>query len=141
MSAPMRPTRTIDPTVLAAKIAGVSPVDSCGFSTGESLGLGALEQGFPPFEQRPQLVPGAAVRGERLDVAPVLGETALELDDGGFARGDLGFQPLELRRAPRRSLGSCLRGDSLRLALRLRRLRGSAPLVADSDVVGPAAVV
>src|SRR5207253_2666642 len=79
-SAPTSPTRTIEPTVPTAKIMGVSPVvDSCSSSTAASLGLGSLEQRLPPLEQRLQLVARTAVGGERLDVAPVLGEPPLEL--------------------------------------------------------------
>src|SRR3954470_6850385 len=43
--------------------------------------LRPLEGSLPPLQQRLQLVACAAVRGERLDVAPVLGEPLLELRD------------------------------------------------------------
>src|SRR5439155_27103155 len=108
-------------------------------STAASLGLGSLEQRLPPLEQRLQLVARTAVGGERLDVAPVLGEPPLELRNVAFASRDLRLEALQFRRAlcrrPRRSLRRLL---SL---LRFRRFCKSAPLVANADVVGPAAAV
>src|SRR5690242_3261600 len=54
-----------------------------------SLSLRLLEQRLPLLEQGLQAVAGSLVRGERLDVGPVLGELRLELGDLALARGDL----------------------------------------------------
>ena len=63
-----------------------------GRETFARLGLGRLEQGLPACEQPLQLVARGAVCGEQVDVAPVLGEAALELDGDEAARV-LGISP------------------------------------------------
>jgi hypothetical protein len=77
------------------------------------------------------------MRRHRVGVRPVVGQALLELGDGLFAGGDLGFETLELGRP------GGLRPDGFPLRLRRGRLRlrRFGELVAPADVVGPAAVV
>ena len=103
-----------------------------------------LEQRLPALEQRLQLVARGAVRGEQVDVAPVVGEPPLEVGDGLF---------LAPRSRPRsRSSWLGLFGRSGRGFLRGRfrpasetggvtTLRTFCPQLAGADVVRPAAVV
>src|SRR5439155_1160813 len=69
------------------------------FVAPRSSGCVALEGLFPAGEERLQLVAGSAVGGQRLDVAPVVGQARLELGHGLLACGDLGFDPVELARS------------------------------------------
>ena len=86
-------------------------------------GLRLLEQRLPALEQRSQRVAAALVRGERLDVRPVLGELRLELRHLGLAGGDLRLEPLELARRASRRLAARFGAFAL---LRLPARRGAA---------------
>ena len=61
-------------------------------ASGASLHLALLEQLFPAAEQRLELVAGAPVRLQRLDVGPVVRELALEVGERLLARGDLALE-------------------------------------------------
>src|SRR5438105_10763211 len=62
---------------------------------GATLRLRLLEQLLPTLEERGERVAAALVRGQHVDVGPVLGELLLELRHFRLAHGDLGLDPLE----------------------------------------------
>src|SRR6478672_11693510 len=97
-----------------------------------------VEEALPALEQRLELVAGAAVSREHLDVVPVFGEALLELRDGRLVFRDLRLDPLELRRSLR--LGRRL-ARLCRLALDRCRRGRSVALLALTDVLRPAAVI
>src|SRR5438132_683862 len=134
---------TIEPTPAAAATSRRPRTPSRSFTSGvyEPSTLRSLERALPPLEQRLELVAGPAVGGQRLDVAPVLGEPALQLGDGRFPLCDLVLDPVELGRPRRLRLRPRRRRRLLLPRLRLRWSRRLAELVPSADVVGPAAVV
>src|SRR3954468_24493940 len=77
---------------------------------------------------------------QRVDVAPVLGESPLERGDRLLAGCDVCFQPFELGWPRRFRPGLSLRTLLLFRLLRLRRGR-RVELLALADIVGPPAVV
>src|SRR6266498_775523 len=103
ITAPSSPTPTTTPAPTSAARASVSPtpaqrptVLASGSGTPESLALGPFEQGLPPLEEGLQLFACAPVRGEQLDVAPVIRQFSLQLCHCTFALGDLRLDALEL---------------------------------------------
>src|SRR5438876_4258523 len=78
------------------------------------------------------------MRGEQLDVVPILGQAVLEFGHGALAGRDLGLDAFELGRL---LLDLCRRLLLLGWSQVGSRTQRRAQLVAPTDVLGPAAVV
>src|SRR5215470_15949163 len=108
---------------------------------GRTLCLRLIEQLLPALEERGERVAALLVRGEHVDVRPVLGELPLELGHLCLADSDLRLDPLELGASPRFRLRRLWLPGGLGALHRRFGPRAGLALLSRTQQLRPAAVV